>query len=930
MKDDKFNILPYVEQLEEASGKGAVFIAVDGKYGSGKSSVVKLFENKVKDESNVFVNINFMNINHIPEKNDNLNHHIEHTQQNNNNDERNNKLLINDYHRYFVNQVVNDICKDPYEFERLFYNQKFSYTTINLKKQTDKDKRYKTIIDRFILWLIGIISVYTLYGSILDNENNILHNIYVAISPFFPLVLLITFILLVLYGYGFYKPDKNVQSPMLDTDKCRNNFLKVINDYLLEGTTLYLIIDDLDRVKDPNLQLQIISLLFNEYYSLNDIVNKVKLKFIFMIDISKISVDEELNPKKMFDFILPISSNQKTILKHYTESLIQENPELSKIFEVENSEYFIGLIVSHFKEMREIKHLLNKILTKSLYIKGKKIDYSSSQLIIMCILTSLVNEDELANDIDFILNKVGNSTLDDRILEIIKENINSNVIDKNYYIYIYNFIDKSNLLSHSEENVFNLLVNTEFNYLTDEKIKIINELINSESIRLNKVYDECYKYIGNNKKIILLGNKKFYTYMKSRNLIDNNILHNAYLNNNIYDFYTNIRKNLSYEDRQSIILSLTEKFNNSIEENTENYDDLYLSLKKFIKNLKDYILDFEIEDILSKAEINDELFEMLSTINKDSNSIIYNLIADNYISVNSISDKITKDFIKLIKEDNAELSYKVEEKVLGSDVSKDVKLYILVNENKSFENISEIYDEFITSNTYICVTDLDKLLSKYGYYESLDSYIISKLKDEKLRSSMINCIKKNEFNISKNILETLNAINTKYGYSKHYEDILKKEKYYELLIYSQAINSNKFKIDITLNNNVEYKKAVYDVYKNMGPAFKNYNYTEGFINKILEASDFSDVDYNEIYFWKIDILIPCLNSYQKCLKIFDNLKNKNKLTKYAMHCKRNNNVKYLKILEYLGMYVAEMSAPIKRSITLAKNSIENKKEKVNS
>lgn len=929
IKEDKFNVLPYVKQLEEASDKGAVFIAVDGKYGSGKSSVVKLFENKVKDELNVFVNINFMNINHIPEKNDNLNQYIDDSQQNNknNNDERNNKLLINDYHRYFVNQVVNDICKDPYEFERLFYNQKFSYTTINLKKQTDKDRRYKTIIDRFILWLIGIISVYTLYGSILDNENNILHNIYVAISPIFPLVLLITFILLVLYGYGFYKPDKTAQSPMLDTDKCRNNFLKVINDYLLEGTTLYLIIDDLDRVKDANLQLQIISLLFNEYYSLNDIVNKVKLKFIFMIDIAKISIDEELNPKKMFDFILPISSNQKTILKHYTERLIQENLELSKIFEVENSEYFVGLIVSYFKEMREIKHLLNKILTKSLYIKSKKINYSSSQLIIMCILTSLVNEDELANNIDFILNKFGNSTLDDKILEVIKENINSNVIDKNYHIYIYNFIDKSNLLTHSEENVFNLLVNTDVNYLTDEKIKIINELINSESIRLNKVYDECYKYIGNNKKIILLGNKKFCTYMKSRNLIDTNILHNAYLNNNIYDFYSNIREDLSYEDRQSIILSLTEKFNDSIEKDTENYDDLYLSLKKFIKNLKGYILDFEIKDMLYKVEIDDELFEMLCTINKDSNSIIYNLIADNYISLNSITDKITKEFIKTIKEENTELSYKVEEKILGSDVSKEVKLYILVNENKLFENISKIYDEFITSNTYICVTDLEKLLSKYGYNELLDSYVISKLKDEKLRSSMINCIKKNEFNISKNIIDTLNGINIKYGYSKHYEDILKKEKYYELLIYSQAINSNKFKIDITLNNNVEYKKTIYDVYKNMGPTFKNYNYTEGFLNKVLSVGNFSDIDYNENNFWKIDILIPCLDSYQKCLNIFECLKNTNKLIKYANYCKKNSNHKYLKILDYLGMYTSEMTAPIKRSITIAKNSI-NEEEKV--
>lgn len=414
--------------------------------------------------------------------------------------------------------------------------------------------------------------------------------------------------------------------------------------------------------------------------------------------------------------------------------------------------------------------------------------------------------------------------------------------------------------------------------------------------------------------------------MESRNLIDKHVLYNSYLNNSIYNFYLNISKNLSDEDRQNIIASLIEKFN-SLEENTNNYNDLYLSFKKFIKNLKEFILDFDIEDIFSQIKIDDDLFKILSSINKDSNLIIYNLIAKEYVKIASINDRITKEFIETIKSQNIDLAFEVEKKILESEISNEIKLYIIVNEEKKFENIASIYNKFLSSNLFITTVDLEKLMSKYGYNELLDNYIIAKLKENTTRYIIINCIKKNEFNISKNILDTLNGLNTKYGYSKHYEDILKKENYYELLIYSQAINSNKFKIDITLNNNVAYKKAIYDVYKNMGSTFKNYNYTEGFLNKILSVGNFSNIDYNENNFWKIDILIPCLDSYQKCLNIFESLKNANKLIKYANYCKKNKNYKYLRILDYLGMYTSEMSAPIKRSITIAKNSI-NEEEKV--
>ena len=44
--DDNFGALTYSEQLYYAIKKGAKFIAVDGEYGTGKSSVINLLKKK--------------------------------------------------------------------------------------------------------------------------------------------------------------------------------------------------------------------------------------------------------------------------------------------------------------------------------------------------------------------------------------------------------------------------------------------------------------------------------------------------------------------------------------------------------------------------------------------------------------------------------------------------------------------------------------------------------------------------------------------------------------------------------------------------------------------------------------------------------------------------------------------------------------------
>lgn len=921
-KDDKFNIYPYVEQLKEACKKGAIFIAVDGKFGSGKSSIVKLFEQETKDEKNIFVNVNFMNINAIPEKNS---VDTNDNDENDKIDERKEKLIVNDYHRYFVNQVVNDLCKDPYEFERLFYNQKFSYTTLNLKKQTEKQIKYKYYIDRIILWFLGIISIYTIYESFF-NKIKLLNLVFNFITPLIPIIVISTFILLIRYGYGFYKPDKNIQSPMLDTDKCRNNFLKVIKDYLLEDSTLYLVIDDLDRIDNEKLQLQVISLLFNEYYPLNKLINNIELKFIFMIDINKISINPQLKPQKVFDYILPISSNQKTILKHYTKKLIQDNNDLEIIFNVKNKEYFIGLIVSNFKEMRDIKHLLNNILTKYLYLSSKNITINYSQLIVLSILTNLDNSENIAFGIEQIINKTEKElNLNDTLVTIIKDNINSKIIDKNYYVYIYNFIDESNLLSNTEETIFDLLVNND--KLSNEKINNVYDLLNTKDIRHNVLFEECYKYINNTNKIIMLGNKNFYNYIYNNDLFDYEILNNLYLNNNAYNFYNNIKENLNDESKNKIINSLQEKFDNYVLEDEEDYTSLKNLFLKFVKNLKDNILDFNItKEIFNVIDINDDLFQELNLIEKNNHPIIYDLINNNILSIKDINEKIDENFINSIKNKDVLLSFNIEKKLLLSPIKNNIKKYIILNQEQIFNSIEDVFNDFLNDNDFsLSFNELKIILTKYNYNELLDKYIITHLKTNS--TDMINLIKENNYELSNNVLDEINNSNKIYSFNDYYETLFKNKKYYNLLIYSQALNNKKFKLDTSVSNKQQYKNAIVNIYKNMNKHFINYEFTQGYRNMILNEFDFSTINFNANNFWKIDILIPSLNSIDKWIKIFDRLYIEKQLGNYATYCKNNKNLKNINFLMYVEEWNPSIEPTIKRNITIAINSKNKQKNK---
>ena len=923
--DDNFGAITYSEQLYYAIKKGAKFIAVDGEYGTGKSSIINLFKTKIccnkrEKRKNIFLNINFLNINEKLTKKNDGNFELSDKPKKQEisiieNDTDNNVSIIDKYHRYFVNQVGSCLYKNPYDVEKTFYNNQFSYTATSLKK----NKIYKIIIDKILVVLVGFVSLYLIYSGFFKSIT-MFADLYKIASNIMPYVLFTIFILLILYGYGFYKPEKVEKSPMLDIDKCKNNLCKVLYNTVPKNGNVYFIIDDLDRI-DKNLQLPIISLFYNEYYHLDNILDNIKIKFIFMIDLNKIDIDigKDINSDKLFDYILNIANNQPIILRDYIEKQINQNEILSYIFgKVKNKDYIIGIISNNYNSIRKAKHLFNRIITKYIYLKDKNLNnINYSQLIIISILMGFDCVESLNKRLNSFINEskqLTNSTID----LIIKEAYIKNMLDNNYYIYLTNFIDVNNILNASEQIIYNIS-NDPFSGIEDwEKVYKILEV---EEINFSKIYNQIYKYLPNNEKILLLGDKNFYEYVKK----------NYKLDIDTKDFYKNFNINIKFQnyveykfflDNKTIFQSLDNLYNEYINkedgEDSQELNNFLSEFKTLISNFKNNIKNYDLTKYLDNILVPKDIFDLLLSQKEDNISVMYKMLVDKKIKWDSIKSFIDINIVKdICKIDDENLKLKLENYILQNDFDLDLKKYIILNENNAFENIESVYKDFNSNaNFSMSEYDLQSILDKYGYNTLIDKYIIEILNVKSTEKNMIEYLKNKEYTLSTSILDKIDSLTTKYGYSDYYEKLFKRKEYYKLLLYSKIINNKKMSIDSSLSSNYKYIDAINSVYMQMGNNFKKYTYSQGITNKIVDNFDFSKIDYNKNNFWKIDILIPSLKQYTKCINLFNHLKDCNILNDYISHC-RNNGIVDNDFFENMRSYAQEMhlSTGIKSNIT---------------
>ncbi len=920
IEDDKFGCVCYSKQIVSAFEKGAKFIAIDGEYGVGKSSILNLTKKLIEDKNknkifnhfrqkkDYFVNINFLNINDVSSKESDK---------------------INNYHRYFVNQTANDLYRNPYDIEKLFYHNFISYSTISLKN----NNLFKKIIDKALLILLAFISLYLIYSGFFKNFE-LLKGLYNFSTEIMPYILFIVFILLILYGYGFYKPDKSEISPMLEVDKCRNNLCKILFNKIPKNSNVYFILDDLDRLENK-LQLQIISLLYNEYFPLDKIIKDINLKFIFMINISELNKSNKLNNtnninvNKLFDYIVNISNNQITILRNYLIENIKNNTILRTIFDIPQKDYIIGLILNNYNSIRKIKHFLNRVITKYIYLTDKNYkDLNNAQLICICILINLTDTETLNNNINNIIHNYSPEKNDEgnNISNIIKELYERNLIDNNYYVYLYNFIDIDDLLNNDEQFIYNILNN--LSKLKEDNLIKMYEILDRENVSFSKIYNEIYKYIPNNSKILLLGNKTFNSFMESNYQIDYELFKNLYRNPFIYFCYEFLNNKYGYlmDDEIELLEKYFENFKeqSSIVGNKEK-DKFLNELNIFIKNMKYNIKFFDFQEYFNWLELDKNLFTLIYNQKEIKVSVIYEMILNKNLSWNNIKDFINESIINdMLNIEDDKFRLQIEESYLKWSKSFDFMIQIIYKEKRIISDIEEIFTKLNQfEDKKIDLETLKTIINKYGYLKIFDKYLINNLKEKE--KDTICYINENKFDISENIIIKINELEYKYKFKEHYNNLFLKYKYYKLYIYSRAIKDITFDINLKLKSNEKYIHSLLEIFESLNTDWKDYNFTDNFKSLIIKEINIDTINLTDKDFWKILKLIPQINNHNESFKFFNRIRNLNLLNKFCSYCSRNCNDK--DFINNLNLFVSEFGTTgNKIVITKLKNKIEEKQK----
>ena len=928
-EEDIFGVSPYVEQLYAAFSSGAKFVAVDGEFGSGKSSIVNLFQKKMKNEKRLFKKIHFVNINFL-----NINQNVKKIKESNSQQKpsldsiSDKETTVDCYHRYFVNQVANDLYSNPHDIERLFYNNFISCSIV----KKPRNKILEKILDRLLLVLVSLTSIILFFLTFIDSFKRD-YGLGCFINKFFPFLLFVIFVLVLIYGYGFYKPEQQEKSPMLDIDKCRNSLCKILYDVVSKNSTIYFIIDDLDRI-DSELQRQIISLLYNEYYPLNDLINNINLKFIFMINLNKIDEDanSEINADKLFDYVVNISNNQNYVLHRYVENEIDDNKVLSDIFsKVKYKDYFIGLIVDNYSSIRKIKHLFNRIITKFMYFYKKDVLINYDQLVMICILSGMCDSKKLNNVINAILNNLQiDNKSNDKICNYIEYSINKGIIDNSYYIYLYNFMNSLDILNEDEQFIYNKL-HDDLGTFRDDWLKIYNILTFSSS-RYLTIYNHIYKYLSNDDKILFLGHKEFLKYvLLEHNISDlevKNIYNIFYIDLAFENLYENsfIRFERELLDNLELCLKkyVNSSFDKSLKEKLEN------EFKIFVSNMKHCIKFFDIEKFIEVVNVDKELFDMLMGCKENNTSVIFNMILNKKLKWKKILKFIDKSILEQINTINDSSSKEgLFLSLLKENLSLNLKCDILINYVDEYEDFEKLGNEFKNDNSFdMSVDELLVLLKKYGYNVFLDKYII-KVINSNNRKKIIDFINGYEFDLSNEVLRAIDNLEPKYGFSLFYENLFRDRKFYTLLLYSELMNNKKLNLDITSLEVDEYKKAAHKVYLDMSNGFQHFDFDLSFTNFIVDTFDFKKLNFIPLNFWKVDILIKSLHFSDKFSNVVDRLVECNYFNDYINYYKNDNKLSDINFLDYLYDYAvknnldASIKANITKTINYKKNNTDN-------
>ena len=357
-KDDIIGIESEVNRIKDAIKKGANLIGIVSDYGSGKSTMIEFLRKKLSKIRYRIVKINLWD------------------EELSNNGE-NIKL-----HRSFLRQLSMNMYRFRPEYINRRLNANYGIAKISFPS-------YKNLI----FWLIGYIMI--LFLSIATYCKYMKINIvkdYLVFSkvefakfifsslPFFAITFLIIFIIFnkeVLFSFWNSSKDRTITEE--DTMQIYNEIIKPIIPFL-RLKKIIIVIEDLDRISNPELAKKYINEFYRIYIEGNPKKYKSGITFVFCVkdeysytkSETKIKEIEKNDSKflKIFDYISYIKLLNINDYKIILKQLIIRDKLLKKLATKNNKivlSDFMWIIEGNDLNIRIIKNRLSYL--KSLYLE---------------------------------------------------------------------------------------------------------------------------------------------------------------------------------------------------------------------------------------------------------------------------------------------------------------------------------------------------------------------------------------------------------------------------------------------------------------------------------------------------------------------------------------------------------------------------------
>lgn len=814
-KNDAIGYSTYVNLLQNVLITDAKIIGIISSYGSGKSTIIKMLEDREKLKKDNDIKICKINLWNSPSQ----------INRKNSND------ITIDIHKSFLNQLINGLDFDIYKKKSLQKQINKNYGFLDIVVE-NKDFNVALYVLLALIFFIVILRI--------DPFNLAPPRIAIFILEMAVAINMIYLLTKSKIFFSFNKETKNNRE--IDEFETTDCFIKIIEACKNKQIKkLIICVEDVDRFTNGTDTIRFLEQIY-KFYNESIQINEIDVKFIITIkpsvdfkDEQKIHNDKIKNIyEKIFDFIINL---QPVSIQNY-DALISEllRPKKNLLSYIglnidmdSDSYYWTYLYRGNLVTIRDIKHRYNYAINLYNNLLQHEAKAQNTTINIETCFYVAYLEDEFPNSfynlirnshdfenmvIDYLMNKkihlCSSCNLADDCCE--KENIKdckyneekdflkeikygfeNNLIDSTYSMYFFKFPRGKKIKNVYDQGINNILLRNdiqEINNFTeyanncnkDEIVSTINKLVKLNHmpnviLKNKRLFEITYEiHIKELEKLILSydiikeSKKTFQMLEDIKNIGGEKSIHclDIFISNNISKIKDNLETQQIIEIREKILALVKEYPGIYFNLYNDDFPPITFEEMKTINDIN------KILRIIKPQNITAELLDNLKKLPKESLvsteylAFINDIISTNPEQLKNVIYIFDPSVFNMPKNDKYVLSnnmtlIKVLNLLVPSEILKFCQFYKFMP-----RNLEEI---FTTNVMNLEQQEKDDLVKKY----------VSLIKE-------VN-------HISAVGLKFLEGFHIKYGYTNEIENEMFKKCKYNLYVYSKAIRTSLFDLD---------------------------------------------------------------------------------------------------------------------------------------